>query len=148
MNISKKHFKNIIKLFMLYYVYFVAYELFLFNHSHLAVLSIVLIVVSFCTETPWANLYWHPACIPPIFFFFFFFFFFLHFSWSSSYLYFFCSWASSACSSHGTVNSHINVFFILFKSISMFGQYSLEISILSLNQPLYIYICVCVQYQW
>ena len=49
-------------------------------------------------------------------------FFFLHFCKSSSYLYFFRSWASSACSSHWAINSCINIFFILFENISISGR--------------------------
>ena len=67
-----------------------------------------------CNETPWDNIYWRTGCITPIFFFFFF----LHFSSSSSYLYLFHSWASSACFFHGSVN----IFFVLFKNISISGR--------------------------
>ena len=120
-------------------VNFVAHELLLFNHSYLAVLTVVLIVISMsflfffffcsfqtnvcqglasrlCNKTPWANLLAYSLHTTHFFFFF------LHFSRSSSYSYFFRSWASSTCSSHGTVNSHINIFFILFENISITGR--------------------------
>ena len=119
------------------YVYFLAPQLLLFNHTHLVVLSIVLIITSmvfffgsFQTRSLHRDLAMKPVepisigiqlVYHPFFFFFFFFFFFSpHFS-RSSYLYFFRSWASSVCSSYGTVNSHINILFILFENISLSG---------------------------
>ena len=116
-------------------VYFVAHELLLFVHNHLAVLSVVLIIASMaflffwflsnqCLPGPCIEiLQWNPLEPTSIGVEFEFHPFFLHFSRSSSYLYFFRSWASSACSSDGTVNSHILIlFFVFLENISISGR--------------------------
>ena len=62
---------------------------------------------------------------------------FLHISRSPSYLYCFRSWASSAYSFHGTVDSNIIIFFILFENISISKRNDVwATSFLTLYQPL------------
>ena len=117
----------------LLYIISCVHRLLLFNHSHLAVLSAVFIIVSmtflFLVPTkPMSDRALHrdlattrfePTSIGvqlafnPLF---------MHVSRGSSYLNFFRSWASFTCSSHGTVNSHIFIFFILFENINISGS--------------------------
>ena len=56
---------------------------------------------------------------------------FCHIPRSSSYLNFFRSWVTSSRSSHGTVNSHIIIFFILFENINISGR--IDVVIWSVN---------------
>ena len=110
-------------------VYSVAHKILIFNHSYRAVHSIILIMVSMtffflvpAKPIPDRALHIDLATNPlqppsigaqpslhPLF---------LHVSRSSSYLNFFRSRASSTCFSHGTVNSHIIIFF-LFENINI-----------------------------
>ena len=114
---KKKRFKVIIKMYILLCDNFVAHEL-LFNHSHLAVLSAVLTIVSkaflfLVPDKPMSDWAWqlNPLSQPLL-------------AYNLHTIHYFCISlrVTHICtSSHGTVNSHIYLF-ILFENINISGR--------------------------